>query len=94
MVQETIYYYVNNGSNVYSLMLDSSKAFDHANYCKLFRILLEKKHVLFIVGCSSICMLAKSLGSGGKQSTYLILMFGMVSRREELYLPSYFVYIY
>ncbi len=41
--QETISYYVHNGSNVYGLMLDDSKAFDHVNYCKLFRILLEKK---------------------------------------------------
>ncbi len=43
MVQQTISYYVHNGSNVYGLMLDASKAFDHANYCKLFRILLDKK---------------------------------------------------
>ena len=42
MIQETISYYVNNDSNVYGLMLDASKAFDHVNYCKLFRILLEK----------------------------------------------------
>ncbi len=42
MVQETIPYYVYNGSNVYGLMLDASKAFDHVNYCKLFRILPEK----------------------------------------------------
>ncbi len=43
MVQETISYYVHNGSNVYGLMLDASKAFDRVNYCKLFRILLDKK---------------------------------------------------
>ncbi len=36
MVQETISYYVHNGSNVYGLMLDASKAFDNVNYCKLF----------------------------------------------------------
>ncbi len=42
MVQETISYYVNNGSNVYGLMLDAIKAFNRVNYCKLFRILLEK----------------------------------------------------
>ncbi len=42
MAQETISYYVNNGSNIYGLMLDASKAFDHVNYCKLFRILREK----------------------------------------------------
>ncbi len=33
---------MHNGSNVYGLMLDASKAFDHYNYCKLFRMLLKK----------------------------------------------------
>ncbi len=42
MVQETISYYVNNESNVYGLLLDASKAFDHVNYCKLFRTLLDR----------------------------------------------------
>ena len=42
MIQETIAYYVNNGSNVYGLMLDASKAFDRVNYCKLFRILIDR----------------------------------------------------
>ncbi len=35
MVQEIISYYVNNGSNVYGLMLDASKTFDHVNYCTI-----------------------------------------------------------
>ncbi len=51
MVQETISYYVHNGSNVYGLMLDASKAFDCVNYCKLFCILLDKKV------CSLYCRL-------------------------------------
>ncbi len=42
MAQATISYYVHNGSNVYGLMLDASKAFDRVNYCKLFRILQDK----------------------------------------------------
>ncbi len=42
MVQENISYYINNESNVYSLLLDASKAFDHVNYCKLFRTLLDR----------------------------------------------------
>ncbi len=41
-VQETISYYVNNEINVYSLMLDASQAFDHVNYSKLFRTLLDR----------------------------------------------------
>ncbi len=90
MVQETISYYVNNGSNVCGLRLDARKAFDRVNYCKIFRILLEKNFVLYIVGCSS--MLIKNLGSDGNQPNHLILMLVMVSSREELYHPSYFVY--
>ncbi len=43
MVQDTRSYYVNNESNVYGLLLDPSKAFDPVNYCKLFRILLDRK---------------------------------------------------
>ncbi len=54
MVQETISYHVHNGSNVYGLMLDASKAFDHVNYCKLFRILQERKL------CPLYCTLIKS----------------------------------
>ncbi len=41
MVQESISYYANNESNVYGLLLDASKAFDHVNYCKLFRTLFN-----------------------------------------------------
>ena len=42
MVQETITYYVNNGSTVHILLLDASKAFDRVNYCLLFNKLLDK----------------------------------------------------
>ncbi len=44
MVQ-TIPYYVHTGSNANGLILHASKAFDCVNYCKLFRILLDKKVV-------------------------------------------------
>ena len=42
MIRETISYFVNRGSNVYGLVLDATKAFDRINYCKLFRILLDR----------------------------------------------------
>lgn len=42
MVQETVSYFVHGGSNVYGLLLDASKAFDRVNYCKLFRVLLDR----------------------------------------------------
>ena len=51
MVRETITYFVHKGANVYSLVLDATKAFDRVNYCKLFRILLERKV------CPLICRL-------------------------------------
>ncbi len=41
-MHETVSYYVYNGTNVYGLLLDASKAFDRVNYCKLFRLLLDR----------------------------------------------------
>ncbi len=35
-------YYVHNGTNVYGLLLNASNAFDRVNYCKLFRLLLDR----------------------------------------------------
>ena len=37
---EVINYYLNNKSNVYSLFLDASKAFDRVNYVKIFSLLI------------------------------------------------------
>ena len=42
MVNETISYYVNNGSTVHVLLLDASKAFDRVNYCVLFEKMIDK----------------------------------------------------
>ncbi|CAL4101476.1 unnamed protein product, partial [Meganyctiphanes norvegica] len=42
MIRETISYFVHKGSSVYGLVLDATKAFDRINYCKLFRILLDR----------------------------------------------------
>jgi len=39
---ETINYYINNNSNVYSCLLDASKAFDRVHYGKMFKILIDK----------------------------------------------------
>ena len=41
--KEIINQCINNGSDVYSCLLDASKAFDRVHYGKLFRILLSKK---------------------------------------------------
>ena len=51
MVQETVSYYVQHGSNVYGLLLDMSKAFDRLHYCKLCRMLLGR------YVCPTVCRL-------------------------------------
>ena len=40
VMMETISYYNANGSNVYAIMFDASKAFNRINYCK--RVLLKR----------------------------------------------------
>ena len=46
---ETLQYYRNSGSNVFSCLLDASKAFDRVHYGKLFNILLSKKLPICII---------------------------------------------
>ena len=41
--------YINNGSDVYSCLLDASKDFDRIHYGKLFRILLSTKLPILII---------------------------------------------
>ena len=47
---ETLHHYVNNGSNVYSCLLDASKAFDRIHYGKLvlFYYLNKYPPLLFV----------------------------------------------
>lgn len=42
VVNEIIEYFNNQGTNVYCVMLDASKAFDRVEFIKLFRLLLRK----------------------------------------------------
>ena len=46
---ETLQYYQQNGSQVYSCLLDASKAFDRIHYRKLFNILISRKFPAFII---------------------------------------------
>ena len=41
--KETVSYYINRNSEVYSVLLDASKAFDKVHYGKLFNLLIERK---------------------------------------------------
>ena len=61
---ETLHHYVNNGSNVYSCLLDASKTFDRIHYGKLFTILLSKQVPAFIIRYlldSYICQMSRAL---------------------------------
>ena len=40
VAKEVVNYYINNGSNVYTTLLDASKAFDRINFIKLFKLLM------------------------------------------------------
>jgi len=54
ILKESVAYYVNNGSSVYCCFLDATKAFDHVEYCKLFRMLI-KRNLPFVV---TVCTVA------------------------------------
>jgi len=42
ILKEAISYYSHNNSSVFCVFLDATKAFDRVNYCKLFRLLMER----------------------------------------------------
>ena len=42
-LKETVNHFINNGSHVYGLFLDATKAFDRVNYCKLFEKLIDRR---------------------------------------------------
>ena len=46
LYHEVINHYVCNGSNVYSCLLDASKAFTKVHYGTMFSILLNKKYTI------------------------------------------------
>ena len=46
---ETVDYYVRKGGNVYSCLLDASKAFDKVHYGKLFKLLIDRSMPSLIV---------------------------------------------
>ncbi len=42
VLKEVINYYLNNKSDVYTCFIDTTKAFDHIRYDKLFQILIKR----------------------------------------------------
>jgi len=42
VLKDTLLYYVSHNSAVYCTLLDAKKAFDRIQYCKLFRLLIER----------------------------------------------------
>ena len=42
-LKETLAYYTVDGRTAFCTLLDATKAFDRVNYCKLFRILLDRE---------------------------------------------------
>ena len=42
VMKETINYYIHNNSDVFTCLLDASKAFDRVHYGKLFKLLIER----------------------------------------------------
>ena len=85
LVAETIQYYKNNGSTVFMLSLDASKAFDLVQYSKLFKLLIDREicplliRFLINIYLSSLAMVkwngVKSdpfkLGNGVKQGAVI-----------------------
>ena len=56
MLKETLAYDTVDGGTAFCTLLDATKAFDRVNYCKLFRILLDRdiSPAVFIFVCFSI----------------------------------------
>ena len=49
---ETLQYYIQNGSQVFSCLLNARKAFDRIHYGKLFNMLIDKNcHLSLFVFC-------------------------------------------
>ena len=63
VVEETINYYKQHDSNVYTVLLDASKAFDKINYVKLFNLLVNRgmcpvtiRHILNMYVNQKLCV--------------------------------------
>jgi len=49
MLKETVSYYVKNSSNVYCTFLHATKAFDRVEYCKLYKLLMDRDMPVHVI---------------------------------------------
>ena len=73
IAKEVISHYVNSNSNVHCVFLDSSKAFDKVEYCKLFTLLLDRHippHVIRVLLNMYIGQQVKILWNGVYSHTF------------------------
>ena len=76
IAKEVIAHYVNSNSNVHCVFLDSSKAFDKVEYCKLFNLLLDRHispHVIRVLLNMYTRQQVKVLWNGVYSRTFLAL---------------------
>jgi len=59
VLKETLSYYTVDGGVASCTLLDATKAFDRVNYCKLFRLLMQRNvtYLRVILDCCLTCTL-------------------------------------
>ena len=93
MLVEVIEYHTSCNSPLLLVTLDATKAFDRVEYCKLFKLLIDRGicplYAGFLIHMYTNQQLIVSWNSVFSDN----LMFGMVSSKVEYCRHYYFVYI-
>ena len=90
LLKELFRHYIANGSSMYVIMLDASKAFDKVNHSKLFTKLIDRYCPSFIVRI--LYSTQRNSLSDGVGASLIILLFQMVLNRVESFLPIFLMY--
>jgi hypothetical protein len=63
VAKETIAHYLEDGGSVYCAMLDATKAFDRLEYCRLFKLLIDRglppiclRFLMNMYSCNLVCV--------------------------------------